>query len=168
MANEQPTNLNLAASGAVVLLRNLLLIASAMVTLAAIGWGGGKVAELVGVFPYRSAPASFVEYAEDDCVAYKKWLASKAYKTPLSDDRSEGRYYFTDPCEIVVRGAPETLRQSLGFGTFVTATLVIAVALLVAFYQYLVGLGRTEIRRKKVRGKRSKARRSANASVGED
>lgn len=142
MANEQPTNLNLAASGAVVLLRNLLLIASAVVTLAAIGWGGGKVAELVGVFPYRSAPASYFKYVGDDCVAYEKWLASKAYKGLVSDERSEGRHYFTDPCEIVVRGAPETLWQSLGFGLFVTVVLVVGIALIVAFYQYLVELGR--------------------------
>lgn len=142
MANEQPTKVRLAASGLYLLLRNLLLLASAAVSLAVIGWGTGKVAELAGVFPYRSAPASFFKYVGDDCVAYEKWLASKAYKSPFSDDRSEGRHYFTDPCEIVVRGAPETLWQSLGFGLFVTVVLVVAIALIVAFYEYLVDLGR--------------------------
>jgi hypothetical protein len=142
MANEQPTKASLAASGLLILLRNLLLSTSAVVTLAAIGWGSGKIAELAGVFPYRSAPASFFKYAQEDCVAYKKWLASKPYKTPFSDDRSEGQHYFTDPCEIVVRGAPETLWQSLGFGLFVTVVLVVAIALIVGFYEYLVGLGR--------------------------
>jgi hypothetical protein len=151
MTNEQPTKASLAASGLLIFVRNLLLSTSAVFTLAAIGWGAGKAAELVGVFPYRSAPASYFKYTEDDCVAYGEWLASRPYKTPFIDDRKEGQYYFTDPCEMVVRGAPETLWQSLGFGLFVTVVLMVAIAMIVAFYEYLVGLGRTEIGRKKLR-----------------
>lgn len=166
MKTDLPKNAALAATGFAVFLRNVLLIGSTVIMLAAIGWAAGKAAELVGLFPYRSAPYSYFTYTAEDCAAYARWRASGRFSGMAgSGDPNEGQYFLTDPCKTVERGAPGSFGQALGFGGFLGASLVIALALVAMAFEQLIYLGRRDLARKRLRVFKAIRRRATQTNI---